>query len=79
MDNYFGEIAQVLGSRASTLTREKSSPPSPSPEWWYCYAKSTCARVEVLPNTCCGIPPYNIVIHFTRLEKCKVLFCVTLL
>jgi len=36
-------------------------------------------RVEVLSSTCCGIPPYNIVIHFKRLEKLNILFCVTVL
>jgi len=36
-------------------------------------------RVKVLSSTCCGIPPYNIVIHFTLFEKCSVLFCVTIL
>ena len=33
-------------------------------------------RVEVLPS---AIPPYIIVILFTRLEKRHVLFCVTIL
>jgi len=34
-------------------------------------------RVEVFPSTCYGIPPYNIVIHFTSLDKRNILFCVT--
>jgi len=36
-------------------------------------------RVEFLPSTCCGIPPYNIVMHFTHLEKRNILLCVTVL
>ncbi|ROJ99488.1 THAP domain-containing protein 1 [Anabarilius grahami] len=53
-----------------SLTQQRGSSPN---------AVSVLLHGIWLSCYCYGIPPYNIVIHFTRLEKRNVLFCVTVL